>query len=301
MYNFIKASVGAKGRNLSEDVKTIQIRLNRWVMLGRLPGVEMLAVDGQCGTKTKQAIGAFQLRYVDIAKPDSRVDPGGKTLALLFTSLIETTPQRVPDNTYIDWLNSGNWQSQQVDDAPFWEKRGPCWVGVGVKTGGGALHNGTDLCLCTLYNTTSPGNNRFVLTAHTKRVITVGAGATAGAVLCFVTGIYHPSSLGKIQSAGTDWNVAIAGKWKGLASWAVKIPHLTKLVSAAKISKYADLDTVSKVVTTVKSGMGAFGVSETDPNPGFVAIDIPLGGYGMELAYYYGVTSYHVSNVELGE
>ena len=85
MKEFLKIakSVGKYGVNRSADVTLVQQRLNKWIAAGKLPGVVALVVDGQSGPKTKQAIGAFQLRFVGMKKPDSRIDPNGESLRVL--------------------------------------------------------------------------------------------------------------------------------------------------------------------------------------------------------------------------
>lgn len=102
-YAFITKSVGKNGTNLHEDVMSIQIRLCRWIMEGKLPNVAMLACDGDCGPKTKNAIGAFQKLYLGMNSPDCRVDPNGKTLEALFQSLVS---KKVSDEAYQAWLKS---------------------------------------------------------------------------------------------------------------------------------------------------------------------------------------------------
>ena len=109
----IKNSVGKYGTNRTADVTTIEQRLNEWIAFGRLPGLDLLKVDGQCGNRTKTAIGAFQLRYVmGVTKPDCRCDPGGATvthMGLDFTQGPKATPG---DPVYDSWLNT------QINDGP---------------------------------------------------------------------------------------------------------------------------------------------------------------------------------------
>jgi len=66
----ISASVGDGGENREEDVRTVQMLLAE-------NGVQPGAIDGDCGTKTVQAIRTFQSRF--LAKPDGRVDLDGRT------------------------------------------------------------------------------------------------------------------------------------------------------------------------------------------------------------------------------
>ena len=100
-YIKLTGSVGKNGVNHPDDVMKIQTRLNNWIYRGLLPEIELLAMDGKCGDKSKQAIGAFQYLYLGHIHPDCRVDPGGKTLLRLYDSLID--PQRIISD-YIDYI-----------------------------------------------------------------------------------------------------------------------------------------------------------------------------------------------------
>ena len=71
----IKGSVGTGGKNGIADTKKIQKLLN-----AIFPSA-LLSVDGDCGQKTIRKIKRFQKRYM--AKPDGRVDPGGRTMKKL--------------------------------------------------------------------------------------------------------------------------------------------------------------------------------------------------------------------------
>lgn len=65
------ASVGKGGKNAPEDVTLVQQLL---IDRGEDPG----PVDGICGARTIAAIRGFQDRF--LARPDGRVDPGGRTI-----------------------------------------------------------------------------------------------------------------------------------------------------------------------------------------------------------------------------
>ncbi len=298
-------SVGSKGTNRFADVQAIQARLNKWIAFGRLPGLAPLGVDGQCGAKSKLAIGAFQLRYVPgVSKPDCRVDPGGETLRFLCMDFSQGNAPAGDPVQYNDYLN----QKVQDESTPYWEKRGMFWCGVGVKASvgvpgvsmdesGGAGH---DLSLAVMYNLKDP-SNRFMMNAHTRRVVNVGAGASGGPVLCFATGMYHPNDFDKIQSGGLDFNLALVGKWTSFARWASRLNNLDKIISAAKVNKYANGGTVSGVVSAIKGTMAGFDVKEDDPMPSFITIDLPVPviSGGLEASLYYGITSYNTFAVKL--
>jgi hypothetical protein len=304
-YAFINQSVGKNGKNGKQDVMSIQIRLNRWIMEGKLPSVPMLAVDGGCGGQTRTAIGAFQKLYLGMNNPDCRVDPGGKTLDALFQSLI---PPQASREAYEAWLKAQATASQKPplpdvdlqdeEEKPYWEKRGMFWFGAGVKIGGMVGPGGYDWLLATMYNLEAPSSNKFILRASTRRA-GWGAGGGAGAVIVFVTGIYSPNDLNKIRFEDWDWSLAIAGKWSGLLKWAAKAPALKALVNSARVAKYADYDLISKAASIVKASMDGYGLKPDRTEPSFVAMDIPIGGVGMEAAYYRGITSFTVSDVHL--
>ena len=72
----ITASVGVGGVNRKVDVKQVQERLNPFAQRLEL---DPLAVDGDCGPKTRAEITAFQDDVLGMEVPDGRVDPGGRT------------------------------------------------------------------------------------------------------------------------------------------------------------------------------------------------------------------------------
>jgi putative chitinase len=81
----IAGSVGEGGRNDRGDVKTVQILLNMHKAALDLPA--QLAEDGAIGPNTLAAIGVFQRQVMGLARPDRRIDPGGRTLSKLGAGL----------------------------------------------------------------------------------------------------------------------------------------------------------------------------------------------------------------------
>jgi putative chitinase len=71
--------VGALAPNRNYDVKTAQILLN----LNRPSPLRTLGVDGVAGRATVDAIFEFQKTVMELAEPDGRIDPNGKTLTEL--------------------------------------------------------------------------------------------------------------------------------------------------------------------------------------------------------------------------
>ena len=94
----ITSSVGSRGRNLRQDVITIQTALNN---AGAQPPLER---DGDCGPLTVTAIVNFQGGF--LRNPDGRVDPGGTTLRHLNNASggqPAPTPPSRPGNAADDW------------------------------------------------------------------------------------------------------------------------------------------------------------------------------------------------------
>lgn len=76
---FISASVGARGRNAPDDVRTIQAQLNALMP----PGRTRLTVDGKCGPLTIDAIRTFQQVVCGMQWPDGLVDSDKRTIAAM--------------------------------------------------------------------------------------------------------------------------------------------------------------------------------------------------------------------------
>lgn len=82
MVKQISASVGLKGTNVPQDVKTVQELLNK-VPPAKGGAVPALKVDGLAWTKTTNAIKKFQHECLNFKWPDGRIDPHGKTFQAL--------------------------------------------------------------------------------------------------------------------------------------------------------------------------------------------------------------------------
>lgn len=77
----IGKKVGRGGQNVANDVMLVQVLLN--MNIKRISPIKALKMDGKSGTKTEEAIAKFQELVVKLKTPDSRVDPGGKTIGAL--------------------------------------------------------------------------------------------------------------------------------------------------------------------------------------------------------------------------
>jgi peptidoglycan hydrolase-like protein with peptidoglycan-binding domain len=89
----LTTSVGRGGHNRRDDVLTVQRLINAKLA----PGTRLLRVDGICGPLTIAAISDYQRTLY--MNPDSRVDPGGRTLRALSAAGPVQPPQAVPPHT----------------------------------------------------------------------------------------------------------------------------------------------------------------------------------------------------------
>ena len=93
----LAGSVGKKGDNATADVELVQELLGK---IGKYTGM----IDGDCGPLTKKAIYSFQSGFSK--KPDSRVDPGGKTWNNLLAALDEKSDGNV-DSELLERIADG--------------------------------------------------------------------------------------------------------------------------------------------------------------------------------------------------
>ena len=78
----IQYSVGKLGRNVPDDVITIQDALNRVPITQGRPQ-PLLATDGLNGPNTERGIYQFQVKHFSASHADARVDPNHRTIARL--------------------------------------------------------------------------------------------------------------------------------------------------------------------------------------------------------------------------
>jgi hypothetical protein len=81
----ISGSVGEGGKNASSDVRIIQAALNRLIDPERT--LARFQTDGRSSPSLIAALKQFQVLALQLAQPDGRVDPGGKTYKALARTL----------------------------------------------------------------------------------------------------------------------------------------------------------------------------------------------------------------------
>jgi hypothetical protein len=86
----INGSVGRGGRNEHADVLMVQKKLNKNLHLMGM--ASPVPEDGTLDARTQEAIVVFQRVAVRLATPDGRIDPHGRTWAMLAGDQGHTTP-----------------------------------------------------------------------------------------------------------------------------------------------------------------------------------------------------------------
>ncbi|MGF1724237.1 M15 family metallopeptidase [Photobacterium nomapromontoriensis] len=110
-------SVGIGGVNTYDDIKTIQINLNK--VLNLITPTKRLSEDGKLGrfpekSKTVAAIKIFQKKVLNMVRPDGRIDPNGKTIKKLNNCILEKKanssakvkiiePAKIEKNSALTW------------------------------------------------------------------------------------------------------------------------------------------------------------------------------------------------------
>ena len=105
----IHASVGRGGVNRSDDVQVVQELLNQ-ALRSSLP---QLTSDGQIGSKTIEAIEAFQKEVVKLKRPDGLISPEGRTFAALATGngpVLASGPYSLPSPSPTSLLREHDFQ-----------------------------------------------------------------------------------------------------------------------------------------------------------------------------------------------
>lgn len=100
----ILSSVGENGKNQRSDVLAIQKALNCLIKCNLLPPLIPLKEDGVAGRNTKAAIRRFQQISVRFSMPDGRIDPGGKTLEKLNSTILTSRQKASTTESKIDLM-----------------------------------------------------------------------------------------------------------------------------------------------------------------------------------------------------
>jgi muramidase (phage lysozyme) len=212
----LRAAVGRGGANLSSDVETVQILLNR--ARRRLhraypnnPLWRPLKEDAICGARTIAAIVAFQRQVMRFRTPDGRVDPRGRTLRMLRAinrGDTVTLPTRIRQEQQAPANNGGQRTAQDlVNDPRVRAMLDTLVFSEGTAAGYGTIVRGT--VISAPYNPELVGQRNVIITDFTRHpeiLVQVNASlrSTAAGRYQFLLGTWRELGLPDFTPASQD-------------------------------------------------------------------------------------------------
>ena len=133
----ITSSVGKDGKNIANDVKIIRALLN--VYMRQQSSAGKLKIEARSNNELEEAIFSFQKYYLKVSKPDSRVDPNGRSFRGLKQVLFSVfKPLGVSEPSF----GVVTWNSEGAEGGPYHSGRNR--QREGEATGSPRSHNGGD-------------------------------------------------------------------------------------------------------------------------------------------------------------
>lgn len=175
------------------------------------------------------------------------------------------------------------------------------WFGGGYK--GGTTFGLVGIETTQIVCVRSDGKKGFTATVSGKRFPALGVGASGGPVLVFITSMKSPGELEKLLTGGTDFSLAIAGKFNSV----LKGPRTAKAIEA--LSKFA-----SKYGKSGRAGLKAgkylveyngqlqdvvklLGMKFDHYEPQVFSVGSPWGGFGLEASIHFAVSDFTLETV----
>jgi hypothetical protein len=142
----------------------------------------------------------------------------------------------------------------------------------------------------------------MAITASINR-IGPGFGASGGFAGVYVTGVTSPSQLNGHQEGDWDFNLTLGPNWGKIAKSAGRTTKLRPLIEAlAKIGAKtptalkrmlkANPDKYGELVDSCRSFNDSLGMG-SESGPKVLIFDVPLGGGGVEVSGYFGVSNFN--------
>jgi len=286
----ISGSVGAGGQNRRQDVEVIQNLIN--FNIAKITPIRPLTVDGRVGPKTNGAIAEFQRRVVKMNRPDSRVDPRGRTLR----ELQKARPKTTPDATLEKYIvRNGDTISSIVN------KKGPqCRVSDVEKLNG--LVGRYDLVVGQCLAVPKAGASPFVPPATTNVPTTPSSGKDQTAKKIGDPFVYFPTSekpesvvLGGGLEVKFDEHVFAEGRIRGIQGNFVEYKvSFAGVIRVGRKGTIANIWETNDGLTKYRADLIEFGKEKAikwfgGVDLGFKKIE-PIGNdqYRMELALVLG-------------
>lgn len=212
----LRSAVGRGGANLKSDVETVQFLLNRARRRLRraYPNRTLwrpLTEDGICGSRTIAAIVAFQQQVMQFRRPDGRIDPRGRTLAMLRAinrGDTVTLPTRIRQEQQAPNNNAGQRTARDLVNDPHVRAMLDTLVfSEGTAAGYGTVVRGT--VIRAPYNPELVGQRNVIITdfsRHPEILVQVNANlrSTAAGRYQFIIGTWRGLGLPDFTPASQD-------------------------------------------------------------------------------------------------
>lgn len=180
-------------------------------------------------------------------------------------------------------------------------KRLNIWAGAGYKIGMTAIlvGNETGQLACVSLDDVTKG---FTATFTSTR-LGPGIGASGAPIIVFIASMKDSSELSGFQTGGMGFNLAIglkvngmlksartAGAVKVLTDYALKLKTMGRASSAAVQAGALLAEYNSQIVSAVD----ALGMDRDASEPQVLTVEVPVGGFGVELSWVHSVTTFHL-------
>lgn len=173
------------------------------------------------------------------------------------------------------------------------------WVGGGYKGGTtfGVVGIETSQMVCMSLDDLSKG---FTSTISGSRFPALGIGASGGPFGVIVSSMKRPHELSRVLSGDHSYSLTLGARLKGLLGDA-RVGRAGKALSDFA-SKYGRMGraaakygpTLGKYHSELVDVAKVLGMDFKASEPQVVTIDIPVGGFGVEIGYQFVVSEYHV-------
>lgn len=172
------------------------------------------------------------------------------------------------------------------------------WFGGGYKAGTTFAVVGIETTQIVCVR--SDGKKGFTATVSGKRFPAAGFGASGGPVLVFITSMKSPGQLQGLLSGGTDFSIAIGGKYDAV----LRGPKTAKAIEALSrfASKYGKAGekalkaskSLVKYNGQIQDVVKLLGMKFDHYEPQVFSVGSPWGGFGLEASIHFTVSDFTV-------
>jgi hypothetical protein len=217
--------------------------------------------------------------------------PSGDLLAEIWTQGM-TGGKATAFHQGSSWGASGTWSAATIDSPKFWfgiQVKGSVGLFAGAEAGFGAVVNSVR------------ASNGASLFAKSWRVGVVG-GASGGVGILLATGFSTAREMNGFESDGMDWALSFGPRWSETLKAAGKLSKIEGAMHFVLelLDRKSQVERLTKVMKNPELTKEIYGIGKSltqgvlidDEYKGICGIDIPLGGVGAEIGFYYAKSGF---------